>query len=75
MINNAVSVFISFEYLQIHASKINNQLSQSCHFLCQFQLAFISRLSIFPSSEELKRLPKYVSDNKIHRSITRLNDL
>ena len=31
VINNVVPVFISFEYLHIHASKINNQLPQSRH--------------------------------------------
>ena len=32
-----------------------------------------SRLNIFSSSEELTRPPKYVSNNKIRRSITRPN--
>ena len=30
--DNAVAVFIFFEYLQIHACKISNQLPQLCYF-------------------------------------------
>ena len=60
----------TYKYMQV---KLIISYHSHVIFNVSFNLHLLVNLVSFSSSEELTRPPKYVSGNKIHHSITRLN--